>query len=142
MRPRLASMVAAEVQCHLDLREPSTEFITTCFQHSVQIILAGENQHAVACNTFANAAGDPVNKDFPALGDAAPSEGRPAGGKEGGHPLQLYWEYMVYLFRRMEEINEQQMCVLSVLLQFTVLYCRSTLEGLRVEAQGCLPLTV
>jgi hypothetical protein len=79
------------------------ELLACLLQHGVQLLLRGEARHSPE-----GGAGG--------LADGAPAEGAPAAaaaaeGAEappGAHPLQLYWEYLAYIFGKLEEVSEQE----------------------------------
>ena len=77
------------------------ELVSCLLKHNVQIVLRGERRHNPAAGDAA-AESSPAGGDDAADGAAAPAEGRSM------HELQLYWEYLAYLFGRLEEVSEQE----------------------------------
>ena len=77
------------------------ELVSCLLKHNVQIALRGERRHNPAAGDAA-AEHTPAGADDAANGTAAAAEGRST------HELQLYWEYLAYLFGRLEEVSDQE----------------------------------
>ena len=77
------------------------ELVSCLLKHNVQIALRGERRHNPAAGDAA-AEHTPAGADDAANGTAAAEEGRST------HDLQLYWEYLAYLFGRLEEVSDQE----------------------------------
>ncbi|KAI3428237.1 hypothetical protein D9Q98_006617 [Chlorella vulgaris] len=78
------------------------DFLSDCFRRGVQVVLSGNAQHAPPP-------------------EAAPSGGAAARGLDGAvaavaaavaplqaNPLRVYWEYLSYIFRKIEATSEQE----------------------------------
>eukprot|EP00241_Pyramimonas_parkeae_P004115 CAMPEP_0114238944 /NCGR_PEP_ID=MMETSP0058-20121206/8189_1 /TAXON_ID=36894 /ORGANISM="Pyramimonas parkeae, CCMP726" /LENGTH=666 /DNA_ID=CAMNT_0001351077 /DNA_START=112 /DNA_END=2109 /DNA_ORIENTATION=- len=87
------------------------DFITLCFKHNVQVILSDQQEDAPTNVKSAPAATEKASdKEFPALGAA---EAGADAGCSSGHAMRAYWEYVVYLFRRMDEVDENEQMMIS-----------------------------
>ena len=75
------------------------ELVSCLLKHNVQIVLRGERRHNPA---EADAAAEAADGEAGGDGAAASADGRAA------HELQLYWEYLAYLFGRLDEVSEQE----------------------------------
>ena len=75
------------------------ELVSCLLKHNVQIVLRGERRHNPAAG---DVAAEQASCDDAAGGAAAPAEGRST------HALQLYWEYLAYLFGRLDEVSDQE----------------------------------
>lgn len=76
------------------------ELICCLLQHNVQIALRGERRHNPAAG---DAAAEPAGGDGESSSDVVPTS---ADGST--HELQLYWEYLAYLFGRLNEVSDQE----------------------------------
>jgi len=108
------------------LSHPHQELVSLAFKHSVQIVVTGASCHRVAptptpvvpltpaaAATAVAAASGAAGADAGAGATGAPGDAGAAGVVEGfpivnpgeSHPLRPYWEYLCYLFRRVEDLS-------------------------------------
>lgn len=77
------------------------EFLSDCFRRGVQVVLAGNPHHTPGGPTAPSPPPPPPLPVPPGPG----GEAVPAGASS--HPLQAHWEYLSYLFRKLEATLEQ-----------------------------------
>ena len=83
------------------------EFITTMLQKNVQVVLRGSGDGDKAVSSSLAGGGDEMD-----VGDPTPAEaaaGAAAAAAAATHPLRTHWEYVVYLFRKIDAVSEQEL---------------------------------
>ena len=101
------------------------ELVSCLLKHNVQIVLRGERRHNPAAGDANAERSAAAGADQADVDGAAPADGRST------HELQLYWEYLAYLFGRLEEVSEQERLESGYRDYLQVSGERSTLAALR-----------
>eukprot|EP00877_Chromochloris_zofingiensis_P008918 jgi/Chrzof1/427/Cz01g15150.t1 len=95
------------------LSKAHQELVAVCYKHGVQVVLSGDSHHKIAPTPGTHTSAPPP---LPPPGNNNHG-GDDAGSDQGvnfaivnpgeSHPLRPYWEYLCYLFRRLEDIGPQ-----------------------------------
>ena len=85
------------------------EFLGDCFRRGVQVVLAGnpclkQPAGAPAAAAGGSAAGEAAQ---PPLPQGAVASGPGGEAVAAAHPLHAHWEYLSYLFRKLDPTSEQ-----------------------------------
>lgn len=83
------------------------ELISCLLKYNVQVVLRGSRRHNPEAGAAVAPAATPGLADEPdaAAGGAAAASADAAAPQ---HELQIYWEYLAYLFGRLEEVSDQE----------------------------------
>lgn len=85
------------------------EFLGDCFQRGVQVVLSGNPHHAPGLQQSHAPQPPPQQQHDPTPPPPPGTDGEAAPIGAANHPLRCYWEYLSYIFRKLEATSEQEM---------------------------------